>query len=99
MSNEADIARFRALIDACNAWNVQVGNKVPGEAHFDSGPNDPTRSLTVSERREDGVVLADADGARLLLTPGGQVQDADGKGVLPTMYQFCPSETFLSTAD
>jgi hypothetical protein len=95
------VATFRTLIDACNAWNVQVGNKAAGELSFDGGANDPTRTLKVVERRgTTAAVLEDADGGRLVIDLLAKtVSAADGATVpLPIRYTFCPHETFLGPA-
>lgn len=96
-ADDAVLAVFKAQIDACNEWNVKVGNRASGEKAFDGGPNDPTRTLSVAERAGDKAVIVDADGNRLLLDlPTKTIANAAGAAEpLPIQYSFCPSEIFL----
>lgn len=96
-ADDAVIALFKAQIEACNEWNVKVGNSAPGEKSFDGGANDPTRTLTVAEQTADKAVIVDAEGNRLVLdlTTKTVSNAAGATEPLPMRYSFCPSEIFL----
>ena len=98
----AALAFFRAQIEACNAWNVKVGNTKPGEKFFDGTDNDPTRKVKVVERPAPGrFVVEDADGTRLLIDLAGQrITATKGPGAaLPVRYKFCSEKVFVGTSD
>ena len=89
---------FRELIQACNTWNQQVGNRAPGELSFDGGPTDPSRAITEISRPSPGkVLLQDAEGSRLLLDLAARTVSAEAGDTvpLPIRYSYCPSEIFL----
>lgn len=92
---------FHAQIDACNAWNVQVGNSEPGEKKFDGTASDPTVNARIVDRPAPGrYIVEDGEGSRLALDlTAHQIASPDGPGVaLPIRYTFCPTEVFVGPA-
>ncbi len=97
----AALAFFQAQIERCNQLAVEVGNSAPGEKFFDGGDNDPTVKVDIVERPGAGkVVIADRDGARLLIDVTAKtISDPAGAGTpVAVRYQTCQPEVFVGPA-
>jgi hypothetical protein len=95
-------AFFKNQIQACNAWNVKVGNNKPGEKLFAGDAKDPTTSIKVGKLVRPKVwEIQDRDGTRLLVDMElRRITSARGpNSEMPAPYRFCDEKVFVGTSD
>lgn len=100
--DQAALAFFREQIEACNAWNVKVGNSKPGEKYFDGTAKDPSRAVKIVGRPAPRqALIQDADGTQLLVDLAlSRITSPKGpKSELPVRYRACPEKIFVGTSD
>jgi hypothetical protein len=101
-----DSAKVRAFwtqeIQACNAYQIKVGNSKPGEKKFDGSSSDPSRSIKIVKKMPGNKYqINDAAGTSLIVDMNKkQFTSLQGPGgPVPRPYTFCDSKVWVGTMD